>query len=145
VPETPESDQIIALKILSERSTIRETVSQKDIPEKIILNKLTDKYKPVEMPHRKIVISLVEKIKDNNLAAYFHREKGTICQGCHHNSPVSLKPPKCGSCHGKPFDTNDKFRPGLMGAYHIQCMECHNNMEMRDLNECTGCHKEKKI
>ena len=142
---TFESDKTIALKILSERSSIRETVARDDIPEKIVFNKLSDTYKPFEMPHRKIVFSLMEKIKDNNLAAFFHSEKGTICKGCHHNSPVSLKPPKCGSCHGKPFDDKDKFRPGLKGAYHIQCMECHHNMGIKGLNGCTECHKEKKI
>ncbi|MFO7558136.1 MAG: cytochrome c3 family protein [Desulfobacterales bacterium] len=140
-----EAGQTIALKILSERSSIRETVSREDIPEKIVLNKQSDTYKAFEMPHRKIVFSLMEKIKNNNLAAFFHREKGTICKGCHHNSPVSLKPPKCGSCHGKPFDDKDKFRPGLKGAYHIQCMECHQNMEIEGLGGCTDCHEEKKI
>jgi len=142
---TLKSDQTIALKILSERSPIRETVFREDIPEKIVFNKRSDTYKVFEMPHRKIVFSLMEKIKNNNLAAFFHREKGTICKGCHHNSPVSLKPPKCGSCHGKPFNDKEKFRPGLKGAYHIQCMECHHNMGIEGLNGCTECHKEKNI
>jgi DnaJ-class molecular chaperone len=91
------------------------------------------------------VLSLVNGVKDSKLAGYFHREAGTVCQGCHHHSPAAKKPPACASCHGKPFDDRSLFKPGLMAAYHIQCMECHKQMRIEKpiATHCTGCHKEK--
>ena len=34
-------------------------------------------------------------------------------------------------------------KPGLMGAYHLQCMGCHKEMGMEKPVSCTDCHKEK--
>ena len=125
-----------------------ETVPYKaeDIPEKVVIKGLSEKYEPVEMPHRKIIDALLIPIKDNRLTGYFHRDAGTICKGCHHNSPISDKPPRCSSCHGKPFDERNPFRPGIKGAYHQQCMGCHQilNLERPKSTECIDCHKEKK-
>ena len=95
------------------------------------------------MPHRKIVQGLVKRIGDNKLAAFFHEQPGTLCQGCHHNSPVAKKPPQCGSCHGQPFNEEEPNVPGLYGAYHIQCMGCHSEMGIEKPVGCTECHKEK--
>jgi len=133
----------LAEKMMKARSTASETYADDDIPEKVVIKGMMDKYQAAEMPHRKIVKTLMKNIGDNKMAGYFHREKGTICQGCHHNSPVSQKPPKCSSCHGKPFDENELLRPGLMGAYHQQCMTCHKEMKLEKPAGCTGCHKEK--
>ena len=77
------------------------------------------------------------------LAANFHADPGTICQGCHHNSPIGKKPPQCASCHGQPFDERKLNSPGLLGAYHIQCMGCHAEMGIEKPVGCTECHKEK--
>lgn len=117
-----------------------------DIPEKVIIKELVDRYEPVEFPHRKIYRALVKKINGDKLAAYFHLEEGTICQGCHHNSPAARKPPRCGICHGKPFDEKNLFQPGLKGAYHRQCLGCHDRMgiEKPFSVDCTGCHTERK-
>lgn len=117
-----------------------------DIPETVVIKMLMDKYEPVELPHRKIVLTLTKNIKENRLAKFFHDKKGTICQGCHHHSPLSKTPPGCASCHGEPFDKADLFKPGLMGAYHRQCMGCHAEMGVQkpDTRDCTGCHIEKK-
>jgi DnaJ-class molecular chaperone len=88
---------------------------------------------------------LFNNIKNNKLANYFHHEKGTICQGCHHNSPAAKKPPTCGSCHSRPFNEKDPFKPGLMAAYHRQCMECHKAMEIKKpvSTNCTACHQKR--
>ncbi len=139
-------DSMIASMLLNSKESITETFIETDIPEKVFIKDLAKKYDSVEMPHRKIVKTLVENISENKLASFFHTQKGTVCQGCHHNSPVAKKPPRCGSCHGKPFDEKDLFKPGLMGAYHRQCMKCHVEMEIEkpDSRDCTGCHVEKK-
>jgi mono/diheme cytochrome c family protein len=136
-------EAMLATMLLNSRPKVTGTLPIEDIPEKVVLNKLEKKYQPVEMPHRKMVQSLVKRIGDNKLAAYFHQSPGTICQGCHHNSPLSKKPPQCGSCHGKPFNDKELNTPGLYGAYHIQCMGCHREMGLEKPVGCTECHKEK--
>lgn len=133
-----------AALLLQSRKAITTTYTDEDIPEKVTVGHLTDKYEPVEFPHRKIVRALMDKTKDNKLAQYFHSEEGTICQACHHNSPISKKPPGCVSCHGKPFDQKNLLRPGLNAAYHQQCMSCHKKMGIEKPKSvgCTECHKE---
>ena len=133
----------LATMLLNSREPVTGTLPVDDIPDKVIINKLEEKYQPVEMPHRQIVQALVKGIGDSKLAAYYHADPGTICQGCHHNSPIAKKPPQCGSCHGKPFDEKKPHTPGLLGAYHIQCMGCHAEMGIEKPVGCTECHKEK--
>ena len=138
-------DTIVAARLLRSRTPIVDTYPHADIPEKVIIKSLANEYEPVELPHRKIIQTLLNNIKDNKLANYFHRDIGTLCQGCHHNSPAAKKPPSCSSCHGIPFDTVNIARPGLKAAYHRQCMECHDAMgiEKPVATDCTGCHKKK--
>ncbi|MCF8070207.1 MAG: hypothetical protein K9L30_16610 [Desulfobacterales bacterium] len=143
VGTSAEADAAMAAALLAER-TVSGTYDLKDIPEKIAIKDLSDKYEAADFPHRKIVETLADNISDNKLATFFHTEKGTLCQGCHHNSPAAIKPPKCGSCHGEPFDEADMFKPGLVGAYHQQCMSCHENMGMTKPVGCTECHKKKE-
>lgn len=141
--EVKQKPEALASMLLESRRAITDTYEDKDIPEKVIIGELFYEYEPVQFPHRKIIDSLVEKIKDDKLANYFHGEKGTICQACHHNSPVAKKPPRCVSCHGKPFDEKNLLRPGLKAAYHQQCMGCHKEMgiEKPKPTGCTDCHK----
>ena len=138
-------DTVIAAALLQSRTPVADTYAEADIPEKVVIKSLADEYEPVELPHRKIIHTLLNNIKDNKLASYFHSKNGTICQGCHHNSPTAKKPPGCSSCHGLPFDENNMLRPGLKAAYHRQCMECHDAMgiEKPVATDCTGCHRKK--
>jgi hypothetical protein len=135
----------MAAMLLEARKPVTATYSDEDIPETVEIKALSKQYQPVKLPHRKIVQTLVKNLKDSKLAGSFHRDPGTICQGCHHNSPVAKKPPACASCHGQPFDGRNLFKPGLQAAYHLQCMECHKDMgiEKPVATNCTGCHKEK--
>jgi hypothetical protein len=145
VVETAEAQAAAAMEALAVRMPVLGTYDAADIPESVAIKTLSDAYEPVTLPHRKIVTTLVKGIEDNELAKYFHTDPGTLCQGCHHNSPATKKPPQCASCHGKPFQDSDMFRPGLMAAYHQQCMGCHDQMEIEKpaARDCTGCHKEK--
>jgi len=140
-----EDEKEMAARALGQRDTVARTYSDEDIPETVVIKALSDKYEPVKLPHRKIVTSMVDKIKTNQLANYFHYENGTVCQGCHHNSPAAKTPPKCVSCHSKPFNAKDPFKPGLIAAYHRQCMECHKAMGIAKpvATDCTACHKKK--
>jgi len=138
-----EKPEVVAEMLLQSRKPITETYSDEDIPEYVIIGELLYEYAPVKLPHRKIIHALLRDIKDDKLAGYFHIEKGTICRGCHHNSPVAKKPPRCGSCHGKPFDEKTPSRPGLKAAYHQQCMGCHKVIGIKEPKptECVKCHK----
>jgi len=145
-PEIAEKPEVVAGLLLQSRKAITDTYRDEDIPEKVVIKELVDKYEPVEFPHRRIVHTLLENIKDNKLTNYFHSEKGALCQACHHNSPTAKNPPRCVSCHGKPFDENNLLRPGMKAAYHQQCMGCHKEMDIEKPNavKCTDCHKERK-
>ena len=133
----------LAEMMLRSRVPVSATYNDEDIPETIAIKDLSDKYEPVNFPHRKIVKALVNNIKNNKIANYFHAENGTICQGCHHNTPASKQPPKCVSCHAK-LQVKESLTPGIMGAYHMQCIGCHKEMGMEKPVSCTDCHKEKK-
>jgi hypothetical protein len=145
--ESPESalNDALAEKLLSARKPVMGTYSDADIPEEVTIKILQNEYEAAKLPHRKIVHSLMNKTKEDRIAQYFHTDPGTLCQGCHHNSPAMKKPPACGSCHAKPFDANNILRPGLMAAYHRQCIGCHEEMgiEKPAATDCTGCHKKK--
>ena len=140
-----DEEKMMAARALGQRDSVTLTYGDQDIPETVIIKALSDKYEPVKLPHRKIVTSMVGKIKTNQLANFFHYENGTVCQGCHHNSPAAKNPPKCVSCHSKPFNAKDPFKPGLIAAYHRQCMECHKAMGIAKpvSTDCTACHKKK--
>lgn len=87
----------------------------------------------------------MERIKDDKLAQAFHTKPETLCAACHHNSPLSATPPKCGSCHTTNIDPKNPTRPTLKAAYHLQCMGCHKAMKVgRPKNtDCTTCHKQR--
>lgn len=135
----------VAAAMLEARKPVVATFADEDIPENVEIKVLSKQYEGAKLPHRKIVQTLLKNVKDSKLAGHFHRDPGTVCQGCHHNSPVAKKPPACASCHGQPFDSRNLFKPGLQAAYHLQCMECHKDMgiEKPVATNCTGCHKEK--
>ena len=119
-------------------------VADEKIPETVTIDAIAETYEPSRFPHRKIVKSIMEKIEDSDMARVFHGDGLTICRGCHHNSPASLAPPACASCHGQPAFARDG-RPGLKGAYHGQCITCHQKMNIEAVaaTDCTKCHQEK--
>ncbi|MBU1161449.1 MAG: cytochrome c family protein, partial [Proteobacteria bacterium] len=120
------------------------TIYKVTVPEKIVIKDLVDRYEAVEYPHRKVFDTLVKQLQNSKLAQYFHSEETTLCLGCHHNTPAAGKPPKCGNCHGAPFDENHLHRPGIKASYHQQCMGCHQKMGIKEYLSCTACHKERK-
>jgi DnaJ-class molecular chaperone len=87
---------------------------------------------------------MVKQLESSKLAQYFHYDENTLCLGCHHHTPAGDKPPRCGICHGKPFNENNLFKPGLMASFHQQCLGCHQKMGIEKYISCTSCHKERK-
>lgn len=88
-------------------------------PETTVLYHLVDDYEPVVFTH----------------AAHVEYEED--CEVCHHHSSEVEHYPACRECHGKPSDHLRK--PGLRGAYHRQCMNCHREQESGPLG-CEECH-----
>ena len=131
---------------LQNRSLEPPQYKPEQIPAEVQIKLLSDQYEAVKFPHGKIIDRLMSNMQANKLAGYFHSQPGTMCQGCHHNSPATAKPAKCASCHMISLEHKDLYRPGLMAAYHRQCMGCHKQMGIeRPSNvDCTGCHLEKK-
>lgn len=136
----------LAQQAIQERQALPfAMVPAAQIPETVTIDAMVDQYEAASMPHRKIVQSLAVHMEDNRLAGVFHREGTTLCLGCHHNSPATVRPPKCAACHGEPFKNVSDGRPGLLGAYHGQCISCHQAMQIEKpaATDCTACHKPK--
>ena len=122
----------------------------KDIPDLVILDQLskTEKlYEPVPFDHK----------ANANMAQIAGQ-----CKTCHHRTPENgatragagatatrvagekdqenaARHPACRTCH-EPHRT-DLRQPGLKGAYHRQCLNCHR--EWAEANNCNVCHKPK--
>ncbi len=101
----------LAETMLKSRNMNPGTYALDDIPEKVAIKELANRYKPAEFKHREHVLALMKGMKGNELAGYFHSDPGTICQGCHHNSPPAKNPPACASCHKNDRGTGE-VRPG---------------------------------
>lgn len=97
--------------------------------DKPVINKYSDLYEPVRFMHSK------------------HANVLQDCTICHHRiprqaddrygTPVSMQlllekaavPVSCDRCHAEPFNEKDLGTPGLKGAYHQLCMDCHRESE----------------
>lgn len=132
----------MAVSTIRDKNAKKSVINMQDVPEKVLIGVIADEYKAVELPHRKIVESLDKAMFENALAQSFHKDVTTMCQGCHHNSPASLTPPKCASCHSAGDAPGSDGRPPLKVAYHNQCMGCHSaiKLEKPANTDCVGCH-----
>jgi len=139
----------VAKKTLKDLKAQYKPVKVDKIPETIKIDVLSDEYQPSVFPHRKVVQAILERVEKSQMAKAFHTDQAGLCMGCHHNSPKTLEPPKCAACHSKngpASDGNSDGRPGLKGAYHGQCITCHQKMEVSSVSatDCAKCHEEKK-
>ena len=148
----------LAEKLLAGKRPETATFPASDIPETVTIGSIAKDYEPSVLPHRKIVQSMVAGMKDSKLAGAFHATDAAVCQGCHHNSPASKTPPRCGNCHPAVEGTAASPRPALKAAFHNQCMGCHTAMgidgkvvdkaagakPVPKATDCTGCHAAKK-
>jgi hypothetical protein len=124
-------------------SEIELTFATADIPEEVKIGILSEKFEAAVMPHRRIVDKLREYIDQSSMATQFHGREDIVCQGCHHETPVGVKPPLCESCHEKEIVGSNLLTPRLRGAYHRQCLGCHQSMNLEKPSDCSGCHAEK--
>lgn len=140
----PDKEKARVEEMLRSRNSVSGTYPEKEIPEKVVIGTFSNQYEAVDFPHRRIVLALVGNIRDSKLGRYFHQQTGTVCQGCHHNAPVSKKPSNCWNCHGKSFDAKNPLMPGIIAAYHLQCMGCHKEMGIEKPAGCVDCHKSRE-
>jgi hypothetical protein len=148
VPASAMDDQTareVAQRLLAERPREMKTIPEDQIPETVTIKHLADQYEAVIMPHRQMVLALAGRIKDNPLVVNFHSDATTLCQGCHHRAPGSTQPSECISCHGQATEDLNPDRPGLLAAYHQQCIDCHEYMgiEKPASRQCTACHAQR--
>lgn len=95
-------------------------------PDVVILDELEDLYLPVPFDHR----------------GHADMAEMTIgCTICHHYTPEGSAHPACKSCHEVGTMREDMRKPGLKGAYHRQCMNCHR--EWSHQTACEVCHPPK--
>jgi len=117
-------------------------------PDVVILRELEKDYEPVPFDH---------------LSHAKMAEMWNGCETCHHRSPhpaedsdqattatltgersqeASAEIPACKSCHPADVEEADIHMPGLKGAYHRQCLNCHK--EWMHENACVICHEPKE-
>ncbi|NQU09774.1 cytochrome c3 family protein [bacterium] len=120
----------------------------RDLKEKLEIGVITNEYQVSKMPHLAIANRLTELVNSNQLARYFHPDPMTVCAGCHHYSPLEkqVSTPACRTCHTVRPEP-ETATPTLLGAYHQQCIGCHQQMgetEKKMPRRCAGCHEEKE-
>ena len=93
-------------------------------PEVVLMDQLSAQYVPVIFAHK--------------LHAQMTQMTGG-CALCHHFNP-SHKILPCRDCHSA-SSPDDLAKPGLKGAYHRQCLNCHR--EWSHETECAVCHAKK--
>jgi octaheme c-type cytochrome (tetrathionate reductase family) len=71
----------------------------------------------------------------------FDVELGGPCAACHEMEEISIQ--SCSSCHWGPNEADDPSRLGLKGAYHRQCIGCHEEQASGVVapTDCRSCHK----
>jgi hypothetical protein len=106
----------------------RPRATAKDLakgPVTVILNELENEYEGVLFPHR--------------LHAQMSAMGGE-CADCHHFGDQG-QIESCKNCHSLTETTESFRKPGLKGAYHRQCMRCHE--EWSGVTDCQMCHAKK--
>jgi len=94
-----------------------------------VINKYSDLYEPVRFMHSKHANVL------EDCAICHHRMPRE--EGDKYGEPVSMaklrkmekEPTSCSICHDHPFAAKNLHTPGLKGAYHQLCMDCHQESE----------------
>lgn len=120
-------------------------------PETVVLDSIAQHYEPVSFEHA----MHVDLVGDDNCSTCHHHTVGTsvvkeTCKKCHSTS-VEADSAACKDCHSdKRFEVEylEKIesdhqlyhvgKPGLKGAYHQNCLGCHE--EMGAPTGCQDCH-----
>ncbi len=144
----PAESEILAAETVmnrKEKVSAAEPIDPNLIPNRVIIDGLSEEYEGNVFNHRRHYQSLFRRVADSKLASAFHTDPATLCAACHHQSPPSQTPPKCANCHSATMSMETPDRPALKAAYHLQCMGCHDAMGVKRplKTSCTSCHKER--
>ncbi|MCG3136543.1 MAG: hypothetical protein HJJLKODD_00377 [Phycisphaerae bacterium] len=94
-------------------------------PDVVILDEIQNAFAPVPFDHK-------------NHARMAEMTLG--CASCHHHTPQDEQHPACKTCHDRSDREVSIDKPGLRGAYHQQCLNCHRDwINERD---CSMCHRQ---
>jgi octaheme c-type cytochrome (tetrathionate reductase family) len=124
-----------------------------------LLNKTNDYYEPVRFTHRTHDVnsgstcSLCHHRQGSNMndrvgddiykmhAEIDVRISGTPCIACHKDL-TEKQFQKCSQCHLSSNESDFPARIGLKGAYHRQCIACHQNQPKtaHAPTDCVSCH-----
>lgn len=124
-----------------------------------ILNSKTDYYEPVRFSHRSHDnflngncavchhrISFDESDRVGLSLEEFHRDMdiklGAPCSSCHKDmNEIVIE--ACDKCHRWPDEPDNPARIGLKGAYHRQCIGCHEKTSSEGFLpvDCVDCHR----
>lgn len=116
---TPTLEEPCLRNCMSATVTTYSAHQPKEGPGVIVLGGHGNMYEPVRFDHNA------------------HATMGSMnggCTNCHHYSPKGKFPP-CRDCHTQPQNMG---QPGLKGAFHRQCMGCHQ--EWSHTTDCAYCH-----
>jgi hypothetical protein len=125
----------------------RAGMEQLDAPETVTIDALANLYQPVEFSHKRH--SKLAPCKDCHHHTTGHQDMDPNCVRCHAHSPETATV-SCKQCH-----TSRQFypeqvaaaenpnlyhidKPGLKGAYHLNCVPCH--VAKNAPSHCEGCH-----
>jgi len=97
----------------------QENNPEETVPKECSLYHLVDQYEAVPFDHAG------------------HEDYADDCETCHHHASDVEHTPPCRECHGE--ISGDLRKPGLKGAYHRQCMNCHREMDAGPMG-CEECH-----
>ncbi|MBP1778141.1 MAG: nrfD3, partial [candidate division NC10 bacterium] len=122
------------------------------------LNSRSEDYEPVPFAHRihdelsggdcgvchhRYAMSEDDRVGEDikSLHASIEIQLGGPCAACH-DDMASNPPQACGRCHAGPNESDDPARLGLKGAYHRQCIGCHERQlqPAPAPTECSSCH-----
>jgi hypothetical protein len=116
---------LLALAVVSIAAMPATKPATHPAPDVVLLQQLVGEYEPVPFDH-------------NTHAGMAEMWNG--CETCHHREHVDSKTVQaCRTCHDPAIAEPDLHQPGLKGAYHRQCLNCHR--EWANENSCDVCHK----
>ncbi len=125
VKEYRDEDRILRKARLLEKGIsledAREAYFLLDSP---IIKQKEDHYGPVRFAHKR------------------HAALTGDCAECHHYRPKDESMPettRCSACHQDAFNPDRPERIGLKGAFHQQCIQCHQEKQNGPVT-CNGCH-----
>ena len=94
--------------------------------------------KTPEQPVRIMFDSVAGKVLFDHKTHTTDSGYGLACADCHHNlEEGETEPPSCLECHEQ--QTEDADVPKRSDAFHIQCINCHQEIEAGP-RECGFCH-----